>query len=176
MEEDMASPETGTVLEHPEQLGEWLKSRGRDVSVALAVRASLRVLPLIFEYPGFLQGEAVWIQTVLQIIRVNFVSWAAAREQTYPGRLRPADTGANASRKIFGSEAIVGLVAVLAENAAGSNSYVTDVERAIEAALEASRHHAGYRALDDVWNAIASDARGRFKPSELLRQPLWFAE
>lgn len=174
----MAVAASGPRFENPEQLGAWLRTREHDVSVALAVRASLRVLPLIFEDAGFLQGEALSVKTALQIIRVNFVNWAAALDPAHASKLRPADSGVSAFKFIAelvgGTTRWAGEAAVLAANAANAASYVPNAERAIAAAVEAA-HRAYPSGGLDVWDSIGEDAN-RFhemKPSELLHQRLW---
>jgi hypothetical protein len=74
-------------------LGAWLRKQPREVSVAFAARAALRVLPSVWTArdEGF-KGD-FFIDIVLPVFRASAVAWVTARYKCFSAQL--TDQGAS---------------------------------------------------------------------------------
>ncbi|HTQ34677.1 MAG TPA: hypothetical protein VMI30_10930 [Stellaceae bacterium] len=74
----------------------WFGRQKREVCVALAARAALRVLPLIWRAR---QVEAFPTRIALPVFRAGFVAWTIAEYPTHLDRLRPQAYAAYAAAR-----------------------------------------------------------------------------
>jgi TIR domain len=170
-----------------EQLAAWLRMQPRGVSRMLAVRWTLRALPMVVLYRGDLLSDLV-----LPIIRVVAVSWA---EVKYPahGMELDADAARAAAARAFAVAARAALVAdaILSPDVAIINTAMAFAARAFAAAAtddpdaRAFAAAAGARTFAAVattaagaafWSAVSADAtccEGGVAASVIAGSPLW---
>jgi hypothetical protein len=79
-----------------EELEGWLEAQPPEVSVALAARAALRVLPLLQEVVSTVGRTDVPQQILLAVFRATAVSWAAAAYKAHAPSLASAARAAGA--------------------------------------------------------------------------------
>jgi hypothetical protein len=142
------------------QAGSWFEGQPRQVCLVLAVRAALRVLPLI----NCAHGVADFPPRVgLPVFRACFVAWAVAE---YPfGRYRLRGAAAAAARAAAFADARAAAFAA-ADAARAAAAEVPDTGNGTYAARAAAFAAAAIRT-----DALAIE-QGR-KASDLLAMPLW---
>jgi hypothetical protein len=170
-----------------EQLAAWLRMQPREASRMLAVRWTLRALPMVVLYRGDLLSDLV-----LPSIRVVAVSWA---EVKYPahGMELDADAARAAAARAFAIAARAALVAdaILSPDVAILNTAMAFAARAFAAAAtddpdaRAFAAAAGARTFAAVattaagaafWSAVSADAtrcEGGVAASVIAGSPLW---
>jgi hypothetical protein len=146
-----------------DEFGAWLRKQPREVSVAFAARAALRVLPVLQTAKP---DERYMRDIVLPSFRATAVSWAAAR---YPAHETELSTGAAAAAFVaFGPTDVTALAA----NAAAQAVRATATPDAFTAADRAARYAAdaftdairdtkGIAAASSyaaLWSAVSIDA------------------
>jgi hypothetical protein len=150
--------------------GGWFATQPREVCVALAARAALRVLPLIRrakDAPSFAT------RVLLPALRAAVVSWTAAELPAHAGRFRDVAYAAGAAATFYATEATAAHTARAAAVAAYAADAGTDDDA--RTAAEAAAAHAA-DADDDADAATRADAiaieQGR-TVGQLVAMPLW---
>jgi hypothetical protein len=77
-------------FKNAEELKAWLETQPREVAVALAVRAALRVLPLLQSAQSLYLESDFFADSLLPVFRATAVSWVSAK---YPGQAPRFDVG-----------------------------------------------------------------------------------
>jgi hypothetical protein len=180
-------------INNSEELKSWLRQQLREVSVAFAARAALRVAP-VSEMAT--PDERYWRDIVLPSSRATAVSWAAAR---YPAReTELAARIATAAFVAVGPNDVTSLAANAAAQAVwaaakseASNAAARSTAYAAEAAARAANSGAGYSdgfnlkfaeasGADPVtaafWSAVSFDAtrvEDGATASDIAGSPLW---
>jgi hypothetical protein len=112
-------------INNREELEAWLQKHPRDVAVAFAARAALRVLPIAWEAPIVFKGD-FFANVVLPVFRTTAVAWVTAR---YSGQqmplLRANAAGAAAVAAASGFRAAAAIVLTAATSAATAASSAT---------------------------------------------------
>ncbi len=177
-----------------ESVEAWLKDKPHGLSSAIAARAALRILPLIFRaLVGDESRPAVEAKrAVLFTIRSAFLAWAATRHAKEIERAPIALTAALAVR--LTTESNIGnsttyAAASASASVAGDPSVDKKVEtiafiNATTASLAAAAASHGANAASEVgghdvfWKAIAADIRWSDdnQDDDLIRQPLWLID
>ncbi|MGD0184187.1 MAG: hypothetical protein ABSC25_02945 [Roseiarcus sp.] len=158
--------------------------RRREVAVAMAARAALRVVPLLgreLTRSRLTRGE-VLSAIVLPCLRAAAAPWVASKYPSYGGELRAAAAAADnaalaAAFAVAATDAAVRAAASSAAAACGAASGASDAAAALAAAdgnaAEAAAYAHGFAAYAE---AIAADAAlidsGR-SGAELAGMPLW---
>jgi hypothetical protein len=162
----------------------WLETQPHEVSLAIAARAALRVLPLV-EYALLRRAERFRSNVVLPCFRATVIPWVGAKYPTRDAQLHagnPAD-GARAARTTLLGTAAGNTVVNAASSAAAA--YSTSTRNAALEAISAITHSAsassGY--FTHIINAANFDAAAidNGKTDEQRRQlaarisdrPLW---
>jgi hypothetical protein len=170
-----------------EQLANWLREQPREVSMMLAVRWSLRALPLAVLYRGDLLSDLVLLG-----FRAVAVSWAGVKYPAHEMEHKAAAARATAARA-FPIAARATLVAddILASDVATKHAVAAFFARGIAAAAAADPNArafaaaagarafaaaAGTIAAATFWSAISGDAtrwEGGEAASDIVGSPLW---
>ena len=149
----------------------WLEGKSREVQLILALRASLRVLPLAVD-PAQWQGRDTDPKFAIWVFRSLVVTTAFA--------MNPAgEEVRRAFHNVFGAYTTVPALeaakeAFLSAHAATSGSAPLAAQSAAYAAYAASTASAS--AFADVWKSISNDCMqldGGVSPAALLTSPLW---
>ncbi len=166
-----------------EELRDWLEGKDRSVAVAIASRAVLRVVPLVWqEISGKSAHSSIDIRTILSLFRViAFPCFTGS----WPHQLI-MDTifFENAVSRASNYKSDSCRAAVLAarsyiSNSASSNSAKLSV-RAIEIAANSAHRSALFSArypTDGPWVEVSKDLveiESGIAPSELMRNSIWF--
>ncbi|MCA1244780.1 toll/interleukin-1 receptor domain-containing protein [Stappia stellulata] len=165
-----------------EDLDEWLKGKPSDWARAIAVRAALRVFPLVLSVVRVSNDDAgheKGLQFVILTFRAAFISWVSlffrsiyfesfslfAARTTYASAENTAAAYAAAARAVY---------------AASDNNAAAEVSASSAAARAAFAAAAAADAATDIWRSIDADVRwleGNRNHSVLLaREPLWLIE
>ncbi|PCJ95184.1 MAG: hypothetical protein COA52_04105 [Hyphomicrobiales bacterium] len=167
---------------------EWLENQPERVSIAIAARVALRVLPLLNERAGLLQNLSINERIAagfLVVFRAVTLPWVAVKVPTYGIKQYQFTSASYASS----SAAYAADTALASADAAFAYVYASaaSAASAAYASADAAYADAAYAyadtAYDDaIWQSIAID-RSQFeqatrenksgKVTELLRLPLW---
>jgi len=152
-----------------ERLGEWLASKPAICSQVLAVRSSLRVLPLL-DIEFSLDSENAQ-KLILRTFRANYISWATIKFQDR--KIRAAENIAHT-----GSAFATPPIASTAVTKAVANSAAHAVDAVANANVSGSAAYAvsqASAALDDSWEAARRDliALEESDAVGVFNLPLW---
>ncbi len=159
IEPGAAAPEFGD----SESLLAWLRAHERGVSAAIAVRASLRVLPMLEADLHHVDGQGFFrSQIVLPVFRALAASWCAARYPEVADRVGAIDAADAAEAADDAADATVACDAAIA---AGFAAESADLATSLgEAAKSAAGAVGSAAAIYDgeirraFWEAISADA------------------
>jgi TIR domain len=162
----------------------WLQGQSREVAVAIAARAALRVAPLAVVWPE----ERVSLKPLPtadltgRFFRASAVAWFAAQHPTRGNELRAAAraaiAGPAAANTAFAADAAV--AAVAAATAVFSLASAAAAARAVADAADAIAGFAAAAAksaadADNVWEEVRADAAAiiRAGAGAVAETPLW---
>nr|WP_321456232.1 hypothetical protein [uncultured Cohaesibacter sp.] len=162
-------------IDSREELRAWLEGKPKDWAQAIAVRAALRVFPMVFE-DTFVSAESLSLQQkqslILQVYRATFISWAARKYPAHDMSVaasRAANVATRAS--IRATDA-----ANAAIRAATFSAQAIDIARATTDAANAAAIAAAFADADAarVWVAISADCEWlEQRGNSLIDQPIW---
>lgn len=166
------------------ELQTWLEKQPRAVSVVIAARAVLRVLPLLaieFSAGRLKQQDAVAGAIALPVFRAMAVSWTEARYPDHGMDLVvaaiAAATAANAAAAAAANAAAANAVAVSAVSAARAVSAAdATAARAAYAAAAANTAVDAADAAEASWQVVRGDAariENGMAPDDLAGEALW---
>jgi hypothetical protein len=165
----------------------WLQDKPVEWAQAIAVRAALRVWPLVFAVSDSAdEGDSLAMpDLVLQVSRAGFISWVA-RTYTTSDVTKfavSADTSAASAARAF-----TNLASAARPSGASTNCNSAAYGAAYAARASSVGYSAAAYAADTVtasaggsttlWNALSADARRLIAiddPSRLLQFPLWLS-
>jgi len=159
-------------------LAAFLKGKPRHWSVAIASRASLRVLPVVLR--GGYRSRTPDPKLLLASIRANFIAWIASRSEDYRGADYEsviANVSYASSYAVHYDRAAPGYAVGAAASAVDAARQSVDIAAKFASEAAASAASAG----ESIWPAISADAQWlaaheRSSGVELTRQPLWLIE
>lgn len=177
-----------------ESLKIWMRGQSREVAVAIAARAALRLLPLLVRgAPN--PASARLTRRFATLVCVAFQAAALARMVCkYPSRgnkFRASAARFPSTSEIYqfensGAEALLLIAATSAANSAAEAAFATTKATAVSAAVDAGTTASKWAATvqeDDLlatvvapnWRAITADAAQLkvIAPSALMDAPLW---
>lgn len=179
-------------FEKPEDVGSWLVDRPAEWTQVVAVRAALRVYPLVLD--GMLASNEelpfeLRLDLVLQTFRANLVALITCRQpsvevssfviyQAAADALEPFEQrySGNSSSSLVSAVSAAKAAAYAAHFELASTS-IADLAGLARAAADTASAAAAERGTGDlVLQAIAADCRrlsSEMLPDELIRQPLW---
>lgn len=193
MAEEHERPE----IDSPEALEAWLADKPADWAQVIAVRAALRVFPLVFQVhedpdQGF--DADLKLNLILQVFRASFISRLALiyprseiRTAVSAAAKAAAATAANYASAIpFARAAAAAASAARASTRTSAGAVViapaaSSVRAATSASAAAVRAHAGADADDAInWRAVSEDCLRLLAEhgasNSLLDQPLWLSD
>ena len=160
-------------------MGEWLEFQPREVAVALAARAALRVLPILEQARSVSFGGNFFADIVLPVCRATGVSCAGA---SYPGEATQRAASATRAANAAAVDALHGTVgasrvAIAAARAADATATGAHAAKgAIAHATAAAAAAAGDAAAPIFWSAVSIDAtrvEEGATASFIAGSPLW---
>jgi hypothetical protein len=151
-----------------DEVQSWLgaikpEQRQREVAVALAARAALRVLPLLARElaRGRRKRGEILSALVLPCLRATALPWAAGKYPAHGNDLRAANAAANAAAAAANAAANANdaaNAAAAAANAAANAAYAAAYAATAADAADDAAYEATYEANDDAAAAAADDA------------------
>ncbi len=163
-----------------EELQAWLEKQPREVSVVIAARTALRVLPLLYRF------AKVEPRRFPSLIFVSFWAGALARAVAqYPARKKnlharavAVNEAASAADNNFGDVVFTARAAAAAAAAFAYSAFIdshSTVTVASDAAVCAVMAADAPHGRADVWAALSADANQlkRVSPEELAGEKLW---
>ena len=167
-------------IETSKDLAQWLENRPRDWAAILAVRASLRVLPIVLAEQRIRGANSA--RLILSVVRANLVAWTACRNGQHAQDLRSA--AASAASAVASDASDASFAADAAASAASAVAYAVSANDVPDFEYNAADSAASAAADDavDVWKAISADAdwlvqhESKNAVGELFSQPLWLID
>ncbi len=156
------------------ELEVWLRSQPPEVSVVIAARAAVRILPTLHRWAGALKARE-FSELAFASFRGAAVAWVAAKYPARADEIRIADLAPPATAAAYAavppkgiaSPAVIAAHAALAASSPGSAAWAAG--NAVYAAASAAS------PPTDIWAAVSADAN-RLKtvsPSDLASEALW---
>jgi hypothetical protein len=186
-------------FEKPEDVGSWLADRPAEWAQVVAVRAALRVFPIVLDALLYSKQDATEVNTVdlvLQAFRAGFVSWSACKypmhATKFPVRAaaRAADAAAQVAKSAEVGPAVVATeanaeAAYVVDSYSGEGYITRDSITSILAAIRSSTE-AILDIVDDddianniILGSISTDCQKLLNHSEkdeLINLPLWSSD
>jgi hypothetical protein len=175
-------------LENQGSLGDWLRLRSKEVQVALASRAALRVLPMMVreaqqrrrtkDAEEFLQAATGFTWLLGATFRANSIAWVAAKfrpadDQFVSATRRAAETAFDHVDSVGPAAHTIATVATAAAYAVARPNYAPGI--AVGQIAEAVAGTARSFDYPSLWEEVRSDAAKLLEsdPSAVLDRPLW---
>lgn len=184
-------------IDSAEALEAWLKDKPAEWAQAIAVRAALRVFPLVlhvFEVEGegftFEQRKGLILRIlrpcliffpVFRNFREEYVLSEKVEKFSVYGALGVTVNSAygEEGERSRRSASRAAATAVYSAFKAVSNGQSTSASKCIAATADAARYSAGDAAASSVWQAVSDDfswLTGHGTGSDLINQPLWLSD